>query len=33
VQRAADRRATIVLVRDAFLIAIIPAIVAIILPI
>jgi hypothetical protein len=32
VQRAADRRATIVLVRDAFLIAIIPTIVAIILP-
>jgi hypothetical protein len=33
VQRAADRRATIVLMRDAFLIAIIPTIVAIILPI
>jgi hypothetical protein len=32
VQRAADRRATIVLVRDAFLIAVIPTIVAILLP-
>jgi hypothetical protein len=33
VQRAADRRATIALVRDAFLLAIVPTIVAIILPI
>jgi hypothetical protein len=33
VQRAADRRAMIVLIRDGFLVAIIPTIVAIILPI
>lgn len=33
VQRAADRRATVVLVRDAFLLAIVPTIVAIVLPV
>ena len=32
VQRAADRHATVVLVRDAFLIAVVPTVVALILP-
>ena len=32
VQRAADRRATVVLVRDAFLLALVPTVVALILP-
>ena len=33
VQRAADRRATVLLLRDAFLVALVPTIVAVILPI
>ena len=33
VQRAADRRATVVLVRDAFLLAVVPTVVALILPV
>jgi len=33
VQRALDRRATVLLVRDAFLLAIVPVIVAVILPV